>query len=106
MHVLHICGHKRSISSPGIFRPVIYGALSSRSVAHCESDQNTYTIENIGLIILKQPLRGRSSHTRASNRCGDTVTVVSNTFKCPIYKGLTANKVHNTLLACSTDPYL
>ena len=24
--------------------------------------------------------------------------MASNTFKCPIYKGLTANKVHNTLL--------
>ena len=27
--------------------------------------------------------------------------MASNTFKCPIYKGLTANKVHNTLLACN-----
>src|ERR671914_351676 len=57
MHILHICGHKRSISSPSIFRPTIYGALSSRAVSHCVSDRNTYTIENIGLIILKRPLR-------------------------------------------------
>ena len=56
MRILHICGHKRSISSPGIFSPAIYGALSSRSVAHCESDQIIYAVENIVLIILKQPL--------------------------------------------------
>ena len=57
MRILHICGHKQSISSLAIFRPAIYGAWSSGSVSHCESDPTTYAIENIGLIILKRPLR-------------------------------------------------
>src|SRR5687768_9428107 len=56
MRILHICSHKRSIPSPAIFRPAIYGALSSRSASHCESDPTTQTIENIDLIILKRPL--------------------------------------------------
>src|SRR5687768_8337246 len=57
MHILHICGHKRLILSPAIFRPAIYAALRSRAVSHFESDRIIYTIENIGLIILKQPLK-------------------------------------------------
>jgi hypothetical protein len=57
MRILHICSHKRSIPSSAIFRPAIYGALRSRSVSDCESDRTTYAIENIGLIILKRPLR-------------------------------------------------
>jgi hypothetical protein len=56
MRILHICSHKRSLPSPAIFRPAIYGALRSRSVSHGESDPTTYAIENIGLIILKRPL--------------------------------------------------
>jgi hypothetical protein len=43
-------------------------------------------------------LRGRSSHARTDNRCGDTIAVASNTLQCPIYNGLSTNKVHNTLL--------
>ena len=57
MRILHICDYKRSIPSPAIFRPAVYGALRSRSDSHCESDQINYTIENIGVIILKRPLR-------------------------------------------------
>ena len=61
MHILHICGHKRSIPSPAIFRPAICRALRSRSVSHFESDRIIYAIENIGLIILKRPLRDRQT---------------------------------------------
>src|SRR5919112_964889 len=62
MHILHICGYKRSILSPAILRPAIYGALRSRSVSHFESDRTIYTVEKIGLIILKQPLKGKVQH--------------------------------------------
>jgi TolB-like protein len=47
----------QSLPSPAIFRPTIYGALRSRSVSHCESDRTIYAVENIGLIILKRPLK-------------------------------------------------
>ena len=58
MHILHICSHKWPIPSPAIFIPTIYEALRSRFVSHCESDRTIYAVENIGLIILKRPLRG------------------------------------------------
>src|SRR5918998_354147 len=67
MHILHICSHKWSIPSPAIFIPTIYGALSSRSVSHCESDRTIYAAENIGLIILKRPLRREDASRRAES---------------------------------------
>jgi hypothetical protein len=60
LHILHICSHKWSLPGPAIFRPAIYGALKSRSDSQSESDQTIYAIENIGLIILKRPLKSAS----------------------------------------------
>ena len=43
--------------------------------------------------------RSRDRGPRTYNHYGDTIAVASNTFKFPIYNGLSTNKVHNTLLA-------
>jgi NADH:ubiquinone reductase (H+-translocating) len=68
MHILHICSHKWSLLSPAIFRPAIYGALKSKSDSQPESDRTIYAIENIGLIILKRPLKRAQVHLTLIDR--------------------------------------
>jgi hypothetical protein len=69
----------------------------SGSLAAYQRHRDTHTLGRFG--------RPSSSQTRAHNRCGDTIAVASNTFKCPIYNKLSKNKVHNTLLRLNLELY-
>ena len=73
---MRICGHKRSIPSPAIFRPAICRALRSRSVSHFESDRIIYAIENIGLIILKRPLKIEDTDPRLKPGLTATLDII------------------------------